>query len=179
MVYTTEYASPLGPITLACDGEAIIGLWFNGQRYFGNILPEQTEKKEHPLFADAKRWLDVYFSGREPDFLPPLRYDSTPFRRLICEIMLTIPYGKTMTYGQIAAEAAKRLGAEKMSAQAVGGVGEHLGRRVVDIAFQLDDGLGRIGLAGQRRFAIAWHTVRLLSARARFVHPNANTSRAA
>ena len=121
MVYTTEYASPLGPITLACDGEAIIGLWFNGQRYFGNILPEQTEKKEHPLFADAKRWLDVYFSGREPDFLPPLRYDSTPFRRLICEIMLTIPYGKTMTYGQIAAEAAKRLGAEKMSAQAVGG----------------------------------------------------------
>ena len=102
MVYTTEYASPLGPITLACDGEAIIGLWFNGQRYFGNILPEQTEK-EHPLFADAKRWLDVYFSGREPDFLPPLRYDSTPFRRLICEIMLTIPYGKTMTYGQIAA----------------------------------------------------------------------------
>ena len=103
MVYTTEYASPLGPITLACDGEAIIGLWFNGQRYFGNILPEQTEKKERPLFADAKRWLDMYFSGREPDFLPPLRYDSTPFRRLICEIMLTIPYGKTMTYGQIAA----------------------------------------------------------------------------
>ena len=112
MVYTTEYASPLGPITLACDGEAIIGLWFNGQRYFGNILPEQTEKKEHPLFADAKRWLDVYFSGREPDFLPPLRYDSTPFRRLICEIMLT-------------AEAAKRLGAEKMSAQAVGGAVGH------------------------------------------------------
>ena len=113
MVYTTEYASPLGPITLTCDGEAIIGLWFNGQRYFGNILPEQTEKQ------------DVYFSGREPDFLPPLRYDSTPFRRLICEIMLTIPYGKTMTYGQIAAEAAKRLGAEKMSAQAVGGAVGH------------------------------------------------------
>ena len=110
MVYTFEYCSPLGPITLACDGEAIIGLWFNGQRYFGNILPEQTEKKEHPLFADAKRWLDVYFSGREPDFLPPLRYD---------------PYGKTMTYGQIAAEAAKRLGAEKMSAQAVGGAVGH------------------------------------------------------
>ena len=48
MVYTTEYASPLGPITLTCDGEAIIGLWFNGQRYFGNILPEQTEKKRTP-----------------------------------------------------------------------------------------------------------------------------------
>ena len=106
MVYTTEYASPLGSITLACDGEAIIGLWFNGQRYFGNILPSSTGTSIlRALFADAKRWLEVYFSGREPDFLPPLRYDSTPFRRLICEIMLTIPYGKTMTYGQIAAEA--------------------------------------------------------------------------
>ena len=108
MVYTTEYASPLGPITLACDEDAIIGLWFNGQRYFGNILPEQTEQKEQPLFADAKRWLDVYFSGRAPDFLPPLRYDSTPFRKTVCEIMLTIPYGRTMTYGEIAAEIARQ-----------------------------------------------------------------------
>ena len=103
MVYTTEYASPLGAITLACDEEAIIGLWFNGQRYFGNILPKRTEQKERPLFADAKRWLDIYFSGREPDFLPLLRYDSTPFRKTVCEIMLTIPYGRTMTYGEIAA----------------------------------------------------------------------------
>ena len=103
MVYTTEYLSPLGTITLACDEEAIIGLWFNGQRYFGSILPRQTERQERPLFQDARRWLDVYFSGRAPDHLPPLRYDSTPFRRQVCEIMLTIPYGSTMTYGQIAA----------------------------------------------------------------------------
>lgn len=125
MVYTTEYASPLGAITLACDEEAIIGLWFNGQRYFGNILPKRTEQKERPLFADAKRWLDIYFSGREPDFLPPLRYDSTPFRKTVCEIMLTIPYGRTMTYGEIAAEVARRQGLEKMSAQAVGGAVGH------------------------------------------------------
>ena len=125
MVYTTEYPSPLGTITLACDGEAILGLWFNGQRYFGNILPEQTERKEHPLFADAKRWLDLYFSGREPDFLPPLRYDSTPFRKRVCDIMLAIPYGKTMTYGEIAAEVARQQGMEKMSAQAVGGAVGH------------------------------------------------------
>ena len=125
MVYTTEYASPLGPITLACDEDAIIDLWFNGQRYFGNILPEQTEQKEQPLFADAKRWLDVYFSGRAPDFLPPLRYDSTPFRKCICDIMLTIPYGQTMTYGEIAAQAARRQGMERMSAQAVGGAVGH------------------------------------------------------
>lgn len=125
MVYTTEYASPLGRMTLACGEEAIIGLWFNGQRYFGNILQKQTVQKEHPLFADAKRWLDVYFSGHEPDFLPPLRYDSTPFRKLVCEIMLTIPYGRTMTYGQITAEAAKWQGMERMSAQAVGGAVGH------------------------------------------------------
>ena len=125
MVYTTEYASPLGPITLSCDEDAIIGSWFNGQRYFGNILPEQTEQKEQPLFADAKRWLDVYFSGRAPDFLPPLRYNSTPFRKTVCEIMLTIPYGRTMTYGEIAAEIARQQGLEKMSAQAVGGAVGH------------------------------------------------------
>ena len=125
MVYTTRYASPLGAITLACDEKAIIGLWFNGQKYFGNILPEQPVEKEHPLFADARRWLDIYFSGKVPDFLPPLRYDSTPFRRQICDIMLTIPYGGTMTYGEIAAEAARQRGAERMSAQAVGGAVGH------------------------------------------------------
>ena len=106
MIWTSEYVSPLGRITLACDDEALVGLWFNGQRYFGSVLPEVTAQREHPLFAEAGRWLDIYFSGKEPGFLPPLRYDTTPFRKRICDIMLTIPYGKTMTYGEIAAEAA-------------------------------------------------------------------------
>ena len=83
MTYFAQYQSPLGTITLACDGEAITGLWFNGQKYFGSSLPKQAEPFSHPLFADARRWLDVYFSGREPDFLPPLRYDTTPFRRCV------------------------------------------------------------------------------------------------
>lgn len=125
MVYTTQYASPLGSITLACDETALIGLWFDGQKYFGKILPEQFAEKEHPLLQDAKRWLDIYFSGRAPDFTPPLRYDSTPFRNAVCEIMLTIPYGKTMTYGEIAAAIAKRQGLSRMSAQAVGGAVGH------------------------------------------------------
>ena len=125
MVYTTQYVSPLGTITLACDDAAIIGLWFDGQKYFGSILPEQRAEKEHPLLRDAERWLDIYFSGRAPDFTPPLRYDSTPFRKAVCEIMLTIPYGRTMTYGEIAAEAARRQGLAKMSAQAVGGAVGH------------------------------------------------------
>ena len=126
MVYTNQYISPLGAITLACDEEAIIGLWFNGQRHFGNTLPNKIEvMKEHPLLEEAKRWLDSYFSGQKPDFLPPLRYDSTEFRKVVCEIMLTIPYGETMTYGEIAAQIAQERGIKKMSAQAVGGAVGH------------------------------------------------------
>ena len=125
MIYTAKYASPLGAITLACDGEVLIGLWFDGQKHFGSILPKQVEAAEHPLFAEARHWLDVYFSGRTPDHLPPLRYDSTPFRKAVCDIMLTIPYGKTMTYGEIAEIIAGQRGVEKMSAQAVGGAVGH------------------------------------------------------
>ena len=73
----------------------------------------------------AKRWLDIYFEGREPGFMPPLRYALTPFRKTVCEIMLTIPYGKTITYGEIASELASRKKIAKMSAQAVGGAVGH------------------------------------------------------
>lgn len=125
MIYTSEYASPLGLMTLACDETAVFGLWFNGQKYFANNLPQATVRQERPLLQQVRQWLDIYFSGHEPDFLPPLRYDSTPFRKLVGDIMLTIPYGSTMTYGAIAAEAAKRLGEPRMSAQAVGGAVGH------------------------------------------------------
>ncbi len=125
MIYTSLYSSPLGEITLASDKSFLIGLWFNGQSHFGNILPELTEQKELPIFKDAKRWLDIYFSGKEPDFLPPLKYDSTPFRKAVCDIMLTIPYGETMTYGEIAKKIAEENGNKKMSAQAVGGAVGH------------------------------------------------------
>ena len=138
IAYTSQYDSPLGTITVACDDEAIIGLWFNGQRHFGNVLPSEIVElgenelrtlkvgcKANTLLEEARRWLDVYFSGQEPDFLPPLRYDSTPFRKAVCDIMLTIPYGKTMTYGDIADLIAGERGIEKMSAQAVGGAVGH------------------------------------------------------
>ena len=125
MVYTDGYASPLGEMTIAGDGGAIIGLWFDGQKHFGSTLPEEFSRGETPVIRDAKRWLDIYFSGREPDFLPPLRYGSTPFRALVCDIMLSIPYGKTRTYGDIAKEAAALMGVERMAAQAVGGAVGH------------------------------------------------------
>ena len=125
MIYTSQYSSLLGKMTLACDDQAIVGLWFNGQKYFGNILPVEGEEKNHPLFDQVRRWLDIYFSGRQPDFLPPLKYGSTPFRKMVCDVMLTIPYGNTMTYGEIAALVVKNLGMKKMSAQAVGGAVGH------------------------------------------------------
>ena len=124
MVYKAKYISSLGQMTLACDDKAIIGLWFNGQKHFENIFYDFKEEN-HPLLDRARSWLDIYFSGHEPDFLPPLNYSSTKFREMVCDIMLTIPYGKTMTYGEIAAMIASMTGIEKMSAQAVGGAVGH------------------------------------------------------
>ncbi len=125
MIYTAQYRSPLGAMTLACDEEAIIGLWFNDQRHFAITLPETAETKMHPLLTEGVRWLECYYAGQEPDFLPPLRYASTPFRKRVGDVMLTIPYGKTMTYGEIAARVAQSMGVSKMSAQAVGGAVGH------------------------------------------------------
>ena len=125
MTYICKYDSPLGGITIASNGEAITGLWFEGQKYFGDTLPEQYEEKKLPVFEEAKRWLDIYFQGKEPEFTPPLLIETTPFRKAVWEIMLEIPYGKTMTYGEIADRIAKQKGISRMSAQAVGGAVGH------------------------------------------------------
>ena len=125
MIFTAEYPSPLGTIILACDETAVVGLWFAGQKHAGTLPPDGTRREMTPLLEQAERWLDCYFSGREPDHLPPLRCGGTPFRKRVCDIMLTIPYGKTMTYGAIAAEIARQTGCGRMSAQAVGGAVGH------------------------------------------------------
>ena len=125
MEYTAHYDSPLGGSTLASDGEALIGLWFDGQKYFAEALgPERTEK-DLPVFEQDKRWLDRYFSGQKPDFTPPLRMKTTPFRKAVWEILLTVPYGETISYGEIARRIAGQRGVESMSAQAVGGAVGH------------------------------------------------------
>lgn len=125
MVYTYHYSSPLGGITAASDGEAVMGLWFDGQKYFADTLPQKYEEKDLPVFQDLKRWLDIYFSGKAPDFTLPLLINTTPFRKAVWKIMLTIPYGHTMTYAEIAAKIAEQRGIERMSAQAVGGAVGH------------------------------------------------------
>ena len=125
MEYIAHYDSPLGGITLASNGDTLIGLWFDGQKYYADALDTDHEEKELPIFEQTKKWLDIYFSGKSPDFTPPLNMKTTEFRKAVWEVMLTIPYGKTMTYGEIAEQIAKRNGIKRMSAQAVGGAVGH------------------------------------------------------
>ena len=126
MKYIDYYTSPLGNITIASDGQSIIGLWFDGQKYDRQILEgEEVEEKSLPVFSQTKTWLDVYFSGREPDFTPPLSILGSAFQKLVDEIMVQIPYGKTMSYGEIAKEIEYRFPGKTVSAQAVGGAVGH------------------------------------------------------
>ena len=172
MDYTAHYQSPLGGITLASNGTALVGLWFDGQKHFAEILDNEYEKREDlPIFNETKKWLDIYFKGYAPDFTPPLlpRWEKLPplkppptgkatgawasspagltvgvrpgnqafprqgkgvsgnffFRKRVWEVLLTIPFGHTMTYGDIARIIANEQGVKTMSAQAVGGAVAH------------------------------------------------------
>lgn len=122
MDYTAHYESPLGGITMASDGRSLVGLWFDGQKYFADTLsPEHEECSDLVIFDETRRWLDIYFTGRQPDFIPPLLMRGSAFRQRVWEVLLTIPFGQTMTYGEIAHLIAEERGLESMSAQAVGG----------------------------------------------------------
>ena len=125
MNYIYHYHSPLGGITLVSNGEALTGLWFDGQKHFPHDLISESAEAELPIFTQTINWLDTYFGGEVPDFTPPMSLQTTPFRKEIYEILLTIPYGHTMTYGGIANIIAEQKGIECMSAQAVGGAVGH------------------------------------------------------
>ena len=125
MVYTYHYDSPLGGITIASNGVELTGLWFEGQKYFANTLPEDYVPQETKILTEAKKWLDVYFSGEEPNFTPPLHPNGSTFRKAVWQILLEIPYGQTITYGEIARRIAVMKNTSHMSAQAVGGAVGH------------------------------------------------------
>lgn len=125
MIYTSNYASPLGGILLAADEIGMRGLWFDGQKYFARDLPAERIEQNTPVLMEAKRWLDIYFAGKDPDFVPPLHPVGSPFRQAVWEILLQIPYGKTVTYGDISKQLAEKTGLERMAAQAVGGAVGH------------------------------------------------------
>ena len=123
MTCTCKYKTPQGfdDMWMISDGDVLTGLWFEGSR---GLLKRRLDCAEHdvPVFRETRRWLDIYFSGRQPDFTPRYRMVSlTPFRREVVDAMRAVPFGATATYGDIAAALAKKHGIAKMSAQAVGG----------------------------------------------------------
>ena len=127
MVYKTYYESPIGSITLASDGENIIGLWMEGQKYYGDTVTEEMiEKNELVIFAKTKKWLDRYFMGEKPNISEiSLVPRGGEFRTIIWDILCQIPYGQVTTYGEIGKKAAKIMNKKNMSAQAVGGAVGH------------------------------------------------------
>ncbi|MCM1090107.1 MAG: methylated-DNA--[protein]-cysteine S-methyltransferase [Butyrivibrio sp.] len=125
MQFTTHYQSPIGGILLAADEIGLTGLWFDGGKYYADCLAPEHEERDTPILKQAKEWLTIYFAGRELQFSPPVHMIGTPFQLSVWKILQKIPYGKTITYGEIAKEIAAQKGLAKMSAQAVGGAVGH------------------------------------------------------
>lgn len=127
MFYSTYYLSPVGRLKLASDGRSLVGLWIEGQKYFGGtVRDEMVEEDRLDLFDSAVEWLDRYFSGERPapDELP-LAPAGGAFRQAVWEILCQIPYGEVITYGEIARQVALKMNKSHMSAQAVGGAVGH------------------------------------------------------
>lgn len=125
MQYITTYQSPAGEILLTCDETGLTRLWFAGQKLYAMNPAREYEEKETTVFEEARRWLDIYFAGKEPDFMPDVHMTGSPFQLSVWKILQQIPYGQTTTYGKIAKQIAKERGISRMSAQAVGGAVGH------------------------------------------------------
>ena len=125
MLYTMYYPSPLGRMLLAADEEGLVGAWFEGQKYYGSALEDDVLQEKNDILRRAEQWLDLYFSGTEPDFTPAIHLTGSDFRKQVWKLLLEIPYGQTRTYGDIAEQIAAENGRKSMSAQAVGGAVGH------------------------------------------------------
>lgn len=127
MFFSTKYASPIGQLTLASDGEKLVGLWMAGQKYYGGTQNGAfTPKDELPVFEAARQWLGSYFAGENPRISAlPLAPVGSAFRQEVWKLLCEIPYGAVTTYGALAKQMANRLHKQHMSAQAVGGAVGH------------------------------------------------------
>lgn len=127
MNYLTTCSSPAGTLTLTSDGEALTGLWIEGQKYFLSTSRDLIEKNDDlAVFRSARDWLERYFAGKKPDIGELVLHPAgSPFRQTIWQLLCRIPYGETTTYGALAREAAKQLNRSTMSAQAAGGAVAH------------------------------------------------------
>ena len=125
-MYTSTYDSIIGSLLLAADDIGLAGLWLNSDRFYANLLANrECIAKETPILQAAKRWLDIYFSGHEPKIELPIHFIGTQFRQEVWKLLLQIPYGKVITYGDLAKKMAEKRGVEHMSAQAIGGAVGH------------------------------------------------------
>lgn len=158
--YIDTYASPLGIITMGSNGKQLTGLWFEGQKHFGDTLCDRPQHHALPIFDETRTWLDVYFQGKRPTFTPPILLNDTPFRRTVWQLLLTIPYGETTTYKDIARQWARQHGVKSMSSQAVGGA---VGRNPISIIIPCHRVIGTngslTGYAGgldRKRWLLQW-----------------------
>lgn len=125
MHYISHYQPPLGDILLAVDEIGLTGLCLRGRNILPFIWTKNIRKRNCLYLNRQKKWLDIYFSGKEPDFEVPLHFTGTEFQNEVWSILYSIPYGQTTTYGEIAKRLAARRGLSRMSAQAVGGAVGH------------------------------------------------------
>lgn len=119
MKYISKYQSKIGSITLASDGEYLTGLWFDGQKYDRSGLSKDFVEKDLEIFQTTKDYLDKYFRGERPNFLPATKIKASDFRMMVFDILKEIPYGESKSYSDIAKEIAKRKKLDKFSARPV------------------------------------------------------------
>ena len=126
MTYVSCFDSPIGQMLLRQDGDALTGLWLEGQKYYPVEFPTDAHWEDTPLLEQTKDWLNQYFAGQRPQISQlPLNPRGTDFQRLVWKQLCRIPYGQTVTYGWIARQLAEQEGRARMSAQAVGGAVGH------------------------------------------------------
>ena len=125
MIHTAFYDAPYGRYMMAAEDGALTGVWLEGQKYFPSDLPEPSGE-EAEIFAHTRRWLDAYFAGLQPDVSAlPIAPRGSAFAQSVWQLLLEIPYGQTVSYGQLAKRLAEQRGLTRMSAQAVGGAVGH------------------------------------------------------
>ncbi len=115
----TVVDSPVGPLTLVALDGALAGLYMDRQLY----RPEEATfgDRDPSLFDAATGQLEEYFAGRRTVFDLPLALVGTPFQRAVWEALLEVPFGETVTYGELA----RRIGRPPSSARAVGMANGH------------------------------------------------------
>ena len=125
MIQTAFYDAPYGRYVMAAEDGALTGLWLEGQKYFPSVLPEPSGE-EGDIFARTRRWLDAYCAGRQPEVSAlPIAPRGSAFAQSVWQLLLEIPYGQTVSYGEVAKRLAEQRGLSQLSAQAVGGAAGH------------------------------------------------------